>query len=290
MPYAELTDVRSYYELIGEGPPLVLIPGLGASCRVWDAIVPELASRFSVILLDNRGMGRSVARRKPRSLANYSADIAELLDVLQLDRTHVLGLSLGGMIAQRFAVDHAGRVDRLVLVSCAHRFTGYLLWMTSLLGHSLRRFPRKMFIQTMELLTTAPLFLDANVEEIGRQMQQRCREGVQGRAMGNQLRCLLQSEMAPADYRITAPTLVLAGEHDALIPNCYARQMAELIPGSRFVIVPGAGHNPMAEMPQIVMPLITGFLSGESDEPAADAHETVSGARSARWSPEARLP
>jgi len=268
MPYAELTDVRSYYELIGEGPPLVLIPGLGCTCRVWDTIAPELAADFSLILMDNRGIGRSKARRKPRSLADYSADFAELLDKLQLDRAHVLGLSLGGIMAQRFAVDHPSRVDRLVLVSCTHRFTAYLLRMAALLGHSLRRFPRKVFVQTMELLGTAPLFLDANVEEIDRQVKLRCREGLHARAMGTQLRCLLRSEVEPDQYRITNPTLVVAGEHDALIPNCYARLMAQLIPGSRFVVIPGAGHNPMVEVPDKVLPLITRFLRGQSDEGA----------------------
>jgi len=264
MAYAELTDVRSYYELIGEGEPLLLIPGLGGTCRVWDAIAPELAAQFSLILVDNRGIGRSVARHKPRTLADYGADLVELLDELQLDRAHVLGLSLGGIIAQRFAADHPSRVDRLVLVSCAHRFTAYLRGMASLLGHSLRRFPRRVFVQTMELLGTAPLYLDANEQEIESLVGQRCREDLHARAMAVQLRCLLRSEVDPDEFRISAPTLVVAGEHDALIPNCYARLMAERIPGSRFVLVPGAGHNPMVEVPQAVLPQIAQFLHGSA--------------------------
>src|SRR5947207_13087468 len=116
--WAELSDVRLYYEVIGEGAPLLLIPGLGNTCRVWDPVSPELARHFSLILVDNRGLGRSVARRKPRDLSAYSTDYCELLNALQLDRAHVLGLSFGGVIAQRVAMDHPSRVDRLVLVSC----------------------------------------------------------------------------------------------------------------------------------------------------------------------------
>ena len=67
MAWADLTDVRSYYELLGEGEPLLLIPGLGTTCRLWDGVAPELASRFSLILVDNRNVGRSVGKRKPRS-------------------------------------------------------------------------------------------------------------------------------------------------------------------------------------------------------------------------------
>jgi pimeloyl-ACP methyl ester carboxylesterase len=268
MAWAELSDVRCYYETLGEGEPLLLIPGLGGHCRVFDPIVPHLASQFSLILIDNRGIGRSVQKRKPRTLADYSADIVQLLDHLQLDRAHVLGLSLGGIIAQRFAIDHPSRVDRLVLVSCADRFSQYLLRVTQLLGHSLRRFPRRVFLNMMEVLCTAPLYLDANVDAIDREADDRCKAGVPARAMGTQLRALLRSEVAPADYRIHAPTLVVAGEHDHLIPNCYARIMAAKIPGSRFVLVPGAGHNPMVELPDTVLPLIARFLrTGEPYEP-----------------------
>ena len=67
MAWADLTDCRAYYELIGEGEPLLLIPGLGATCRLWDPIVPELARHFTLIMLDNRGMGLSKAKRKPRT-------------------------------------------------------------------------------------------------------------------------------------------------------------------------------------------------------------------------------
>ena len=260
MAWAELSDVRCYYELHGEGEPLLLIPGLGGDCRAWDAVAPVLANDFSLILIDNRGVGRSVARRKPCPLADYSCDIAELLDTLQLDRVHVLGLSLGGIIAQRFAIDHPSRVDRLVLVSCTDRFSPYLLRITALLGHSLRRFPRRKFVQMMELLCTAPLYLDANVEQIEREVEDRVRNGPPARALGTQLRALLRSEVEPADYQIPVPTLVVAGEHDALIPNCYARLMAEKIPGSRYVLLPGAGHNPMSEVPDVVLPMIARFL------------------------------
>ena len=290
MAWAELSDVRCYYEVVGEGDPLLFIPGLGGNCRVWDPIVPLLADQFSLILPDNRGLGRSVPRRKPHTLADYSADLAELLDRLQLDRAHVLGLSLGGIIAQRFAIDHPSRTDRLVLVSCADHFTAYLYRVTALLGHSLRRFPRHVFVQTMEMLTTAPFYLDENAEEIDRLACQRVRDGVPARAMGAQLRALLRSEIDPAHYKITNPTLVVAGEHDHLIPNCYARRMADRIPGSKYVLVPGAGHNPMVEMPDVVMPLIARFLKrrGPAETPTLELR-TAGAEKLAHSAPGGRL-
>src|ERR1051325_3512606 len=188
MAWAELTDCRAYYEVIGEGEPLLLIPGLGATCRLWDPIVPELARHFTLIMLDNRGMGLSKAKRKPRSLADYSSDYAELLDYLNVDQSHVLGLSLGGIAAQRLAIDHPQRIKRLILMSCADRFSAYLLRITQLLGHSLRRFPRMLFLQTMELLATAPLYLDEHVAEIDLEIEAKCRNAVPKTAMAAQLR------------------------------------------------------------------------------------------------------
>jgi|SRR5215208_2353893 len=271
MAWAELTDCRAYYEVIGEGEPLLLIPGLGATCRLWDPIVPELARHFTLIMLDNRGMGLSKPKRKPRSLADYSTDYAELLDYLNVDQTHMLGLSLGGIAAQRFAVDHPQRIKRLILMSCTDRFSPYLLQITQLLGHSLRWFPRMLFLQTMELLATAPLYLDEHADEIDRMLKEKCVDPVPKSAMATQLRCLLRSELEPHDYRITAPTLVVAGQYDALIPSCYAKIMADKIPGSQFVLLKGAGHNPLTEMPDVSLPVVVKFLrDGEVEVPEMD--------------------
>src|SRR5438132_543011 len=268
MAWADLTDCRAYYELIGEGEPLLLIPGLGATCRLWDPIVPELAQHFTLIMRDTRGMGLSKAKKKPRTLADYSADYAELLDFLNVDQSHVLGLSLGGIAAQRLAIDHPQKIKRLILMSCADRFAPYLLRITALLGHSLRRFPRMLFLQTMELLATAPLYLDEHADEIDRVMKEKCNDPVPKSATATQLRCLLRSEVAPADYRITSPTLVVAGEYDALIPSCYAKIMSNKIPGSHFVLLKGAGHNPLSEMPDIALPLVIKYLrDGEIEVP-----------------------
>src|SRR2546423_1153779 len=77
MAWAELSDVRCYYELVGEGEPVLLIPGLGTTCRLWDPVAPELATSFSLILADNRNVGRSAGRRRPRSLSDLAADLVE---------------------------------------------------------------------------------------------------------------------------------------------------------------------------------------------------------------------
>jgi pimeloyl-ACP methyl ester carboxylesterase len=279
MAFADLTDVRCYYEIRGEGDPLLLIPGLGCTSASWDPILPELARHFSVILFDNRGMGRSVARRQVRNLKHAAADIVELLDELQLDSAHVLGLSLGGIIAQRLTMDHPSRVDRLVLISCTDTFSPYLRQVALLLAHSLRKFPSETFVRTVELLTTAPLFFDTHTEQVEEQVRRKSQCGFSRKALAHQLRALACSDRDKHDPIITTPTLVLAGEHDALIPNCYARQMADRIPGSEFHLIEGAGHNPFDECPERAIPRVLEFLSrGRGTDFAyqsSDEHELI---------------
>lgn len=261
MAWAELTDTRCYYEVLGQGDPLLLVPGLGVTCRTWDPVLPVLARHFTLILTDNRGLGMSQAKRQPSSLADYSSDLVELLDHLQIDRTHVLGLSLGGIISQRFAVDHPSRVDRLVLISCAARFTPFLRQTAHLLRHALRRFPWEVFLRSIELLGTAPEYLDNNEELIEERLRAKCHVKLDRRAVVAQLRCLACSEIDATDYRIAAPTLVLAGQDDRLIPSCYARKMAAAIPNSEFIELAQCGHNPFQEVPEIVVAKIIEFLS-----------------------------
>jgi 3-oxoadipate enol-lactonase len=285
MAYAELTDVRCYFELLGEGEPLLMIPGLATTCRLWDAVAPELAQHFTCILVDNRGVGRSIAKRPPTSLTDYVCDLIELLDHLQLPRAHVLGVSLGGVIAQHLAIDHPSRVDRLVLVSTASFFTPYLRRMASLLAQGLRHFKQENFLRMMELLATAPEFHDAHEQLVEQRVASKCEANVSRRAIGTQLRCLACSEKQPEDFRIEAPTLVVAGEYDPIIPNCYSRKMAAAIPGSRFELIDGAGHNPLVDDALRVAPMIEAFLRGDRANGSANpgSEDLVSSHRATAW-------
>ena len=260
MAVADLSDVRCFYELLGNGEPLILIPGLGVTSRIWDAVAPELAEHFSVILFDNRGVGQSQAKRHPSRISDFSADIVELLDYLQVERAHVLGLSLGGVIALRLAADHPGRIDHLVLASCTDRFTPYLRQVSMLLGRTLGGLRSDAFARTVEVLGSSPTYLDADPDMIEERVRQKRAQKVPARAIGRQLRCLAASEIDLEREPITAPTLVIAGEQDLLIPSCYARSLSNRIARSRFRLVPCAGHNPLVECPDAVLPEIIDFL------------------------------
>ena len=260
MPLADLTDVQMYYELHGDGEPLVLIPGLGSTCLIWAPILSDLAQNFTGICLDNRGIGQSIAKRRARRVCDYGADVIELMDYLQLPQAHVLGLSLGGMVAQRVALDHLARVKRLILISCAHQFGPYLREMARLIEHTLRWFPTPLFARTMEILGAGPPFFDSNPHRIDQRLARMREARVPARAVVKQLRALRASNFRPDQYHIGAPTMVISGEHDSLIPHCYAREMAKRIPDSQFLLISDAGHNPFHECPDKVLPRVISFL------------------------------
>jgi len=271
MAWADLTDVQCYYELLGEGDPLLLIPGLGTTCRLWDGIAPELAQHFSLILPDNRDVGKSIGKtRTPRMLSDFSADLIELLDRLQIERAHVLGISLGGVIAQRLAIDHPGRVNRLVLVSCSNHFWPYLTEMTKLLGKMVGGISLTAYQRTMELLGTAPEYFDAHQDRINQKIAAAKKSRISRRAVLRQLRCLAASEPRPDEYRIESPTLVLSGEYDVIVPHCYASRMARDIPGSVFELVSNCGHNPLDEAPDRVLPRVIKFLESKPNQRLGD--------------------
>ena len=108
-----------YFEVHGEGPPLVLVMGIGYDATLWTlAQVPALSQRFQVVIFDNRDVGRSSKAAAPYTIADMADDVAALMDALDIKRAHLLGLSMGGMIAQEFALRHADRLHRLVLSGC----------------------------------------------------------------------------------------------------------------------------------------------------------------------------
>jgi pimeloyl-ACP methyl ester carboxylesterase len=119
-----------------------------------------------------------------------------------------------------------------------------------------------MYLRTIELLGTSPQYFDAHAEEIEQRIASECAGKISRGAVARQLRCLGCRDVAEGqEYRITAPTLVVAGEQDMLIPACYAREMARHIPGSEFLLVRQCGHNPFTEKPEQVVPRVVDFLT-----------------------------
>jgi 3-oxoadipate enol-lactonase len=258
-----------YYELHGEGPPLVLVMGIGYDSSLWTlAQVPVLSTQFQVILVDNRDAGRSSKAHQPYTIADMADDLAGLLDALGIQRSHLLGLSMGGMIAQEFALKHSDRLDRLVLTGTgaaparsavdpiqiwswvkANDATGEVFG-----GQQFVSLFSTAFLRNHEAVRDTAALLASNPYPMSPE------------AYGRQADAYRQFDALDRLAAITAPTLVVVGEQDLLTPPWIAREVAEAIPGARFEVIRGDGSSHLVpiECPNEFNRLVLNFLVAES--------------------------
>jgi len=255
-----------YYEVHGEGPALVLVMGIGYDSSLWTlAQVPALSTQFRVVLVDNRDAGRSSKASHPYSIADMADDLAGLLDALGIARTHLLGLSMGGMIALEFALRHEDRLDRLVLAGTgaaparsavdpiqiwswvkANDATGKVFG-----GQQLASLFSTAFLRNHEAVKDTTALLASNPYPMS------------PGAYGRQANAYLQFDALGRLGAITAPTLVVVGEQDLLTPPWIAHEVADAIPGARFEVIRGNGssHVVPIERPDDFNRLVSDFLA-----------------------------
>lgn len=257
MPLIYLPDIRLNAELSGppHGPALVLLHALGTSLRLFDALVPLLPPGLRLLRIDLRGHGQSDVPAPPYAMGTLIRDVERLMDHFALKESVVLGVSLGGLIAQGLALKRLDLVRGLVLSNTAAKIGSASLWRARIeevrarglpayapgacrriLGPKWEAHPALPQVREM-LLATAPL-------------------GWQGCA----------AAIAGTDFYTTTaglrlPTLVIAGVNDGTTPPDLVRETAELIPGATFHLMRGAGHLPMLEKPADYAALLTTFLS-----------------------------
>ena len=262
MPKARINGIDIYYEVHGEGEPLLLIQGLGHSSKFWFFQIPEFSKRFQAIVYDNRGIGDSDKPDEPYSIAGEAEDAVGLLSHLKIDRAHVLGVSRGGYIAQELAISHPERVEKLILIGTHYGSPEYLeatkeLW-TELLdvaGLSLEEVYRK----GVKYLTT-PSFFAREAKMVERLVGIRMANPQPAYAFQHQFTGAAAFDARERVKKIVAPTLVIAGEEDRVVPNWLSERLAQQIPNARFEVLEGVAHLSFIEQPVIVNQAVIEFL------------------------------
>ncbi|MBH24755.1 MAG: hypothetical protein CMH57_09950 [Myxococcales bacterium] len=253
-------DVALYYEVRGEGQPLLLLNGLSQSTANWISQSRQLAKRFQVIVFDSRGQGKTPVGAAPLSAAVLLKDIVALLEHLGLERVNVCGFSYGARIALMFAAHHPSRVARLILTSAGLK----------------PRFARRMIFRSWrEVLRTGgleamawcalPYILGADfIEQYERMIPSMIKASKQRNSVEG-LTALMDimpdfPDAAHDAARVQAPSLVLASPHDPLVDADSARALAEAIARGRFQLVEGCGHTIPIEQPEVWRAAVTDFL------------------------------
>jgi pimeloyl-ACP methyl ester carboxylesterase len=233
-----------YYELHGEGEPLLLIRGLGSTCDGFKAQVEGLSPHFRVISFDNRCVGRTDQPQTPFTIADMADDSAALLDALGIGSAHVFGVSLGGMVAQELTLRHPARVRRLVL-ACTHAGPRTAArspeWAVRLFNES-RDMPRADALKHSVRLLFAPQTVDQRPELIEETLAVMAKNNQPKTSYLLQLGAVMMHDTFDRLPQITHPTLVLTGTEDTLVDPDNSRMIAGRIPGARLIEFEQAGH------------------------------------------------
>ncbi|MEV4318560.1 alpha/beta hydrolase [Actinocrispum sp. NPDC049592] len=254
--------MRLEFETFGDSrdPALVLIMGLGAQLIDWQVEFCEglVAEGFHVVRFDNRDVGLSDGSEAPYVLADMAADTVGLLDRLGIERAHVVGVSMGGMIAQQLVIDHPGRVLSLcsIMSTTGDRSVGRgtpeaLAALTRPAATS-----REQFIEGAVRaagITGSPGF-ETPVAELEERAARKYDRAYRPEGTQRQLQAVLASPDRTEGLRnVTVPALVIHGEDDPLVGVSGGRATAEAIPGAELMVIPGMGHDlPRALWPHVI--------------------------------------
>lgn len=244
----------------GPGDAVVLAHAIGLDHRMWDALSASLAPRYRVVAIDARGHGRSPVPARPYALRDLADDAAALLDRLGIERAHWVGLSMGGMVGQAFALAYPQRLRRLVLANTTGSYgpEGAANWQARirLVEHGGLAAIR----DAVEQRYFSEAFRREHADEVAATMARFMETPAQG-----YLGCC--EAIATLDFSkdlasIAAPTLVIAGGADVGTPVAMSEALAAGIPGARLAVLEGAAHLSSAEQPAEFAALVRGFLAG----------------------------
>lgn len=272
MPLARLpSGVSLAYDSTGSGEPVLFIAGLGRDRRMWDAQAP-LAERFRVVTFDNRGVGGSSRPAAPYSAAQMAADAAGLLDALGIPRAHVVGASLGGLIAQELALSEPGRAASLSLF-CTHPGVPLAVPMgrdvLAAIVPDPASDPYERLLGAMRL-AFGSAYWATNAADLAEAARRRVASLPSPESWWAQ--AAAGASFSWAGRRLDLPALVMTGDEDRIVPPVNSGLLSELIPGARTHIVPGGGHYFFAEQPELVNRLLGEFLESASIERKEEAY------------------
>jgi len=247
MPTVKANDINIYYEIHGDGEPLLMIQGYGQYSGHWTTLIPPFSKEYRVIIFDNRGTGRSDKPEIPYTMKMMAADAKGLLDALGIDRAHVFGISMGGMIAQEFALNYPERVISLILgcTECGGPKTVIPSKeaLEFLFSPEIAKLPvAERARQTAPWLWSKE-FIDKHPEAVDMYVAITLKYPTPPHGFSGHAQAIAGHDTYERLPQIKAPTLVIAGDADRLIPPDNSKIIASRIPGAELVIIPNAGHG-----------------------------------------------
>jgi len=264
MPKHQVGNVNLHYGINGAGEPLLMIMGLGASSAAWDPeLVKDLARDFRVITFDNRGTGQSDKPDAPYSIEMFADDANGLLDQLAISRAHIFGVSMGGMIAQEFALRHPEKVASLTLGCTTAGGTNAIPpppESLKILTAPREGIAPEEVVRRAWPLSYTPNYIAQNRAALEAAIPRLLEHPTPPFAFKRQLEGTYTLKTFDRLPKIKAPTLVITGAADVLIPAKNSEIIASQIPGAKLHIIPGVGHAFMSEGREQLVEVLVPFV------------------------------
>ncbi len=268
MPTMKVKDIDMYYEIHGDGFPLVMIIGLGSNLVWWDERLLEAVSgKYKTIIFDNRGSGRTDKPEMNYSIKLFAEDTIELMDQLGIECAHVLGISMGGMIAQELVLNYPERVEKLVLcaTNCGlslklRALASIARGMAKLLYRRRMETPEKALEFVFSGIFT-PEFIKENPEYIQKRREKLLPHVSTFEDYFRQIKAILKFNTSKRLKNIEKETLILHGKKDSLVAYKQGLKLAENIPYARLYSYEESGHAIFTHEPSRVITDIMDFLA-----------------------------
>jgi aminoacrylate hydrolase len=243
MPHFRLSDgAELYYEMHGSGPPLFLVPGLGGDGRFWGDHVGALAKDFTVVVHDHRGTARSTLSRIDYSVAQMTDDALQLIDGLGFAKVHWCGHSTGGAMGQVLAIEHAQRIDRLVLSATWAKTDGFFRRLFEVRALTLKELGPAAYLKASALALNMPSWVRDHDAELST-AEAKARETIPvPEIVLSRIAAIVAHDRRGALQRLRAPTLAICARDDMVTPLYFTEELVRLIPHARAYVLPDGGH------------------------------------------------
>lgn len=261
MPFVQSNGIRIHYDEVGQGPPLLLIMGLGADATLWKQHVEEYQKYFRCLLMDNRGAGQTDAPEGPYTTKMMADDCAGLLDALKIDPAHICGISMGAAVSQWLSIVHPRKVRSQILVSAWPYCDEYT---RTIFEHFMEIRPSVSpaeFTKLLQLWIFAPTFFENGVNEL-RTSREDSTEGfyMANHAYSAQCLACIEHDTRSSLKKIKIPTLITVGNADIFTPLHLSEYLKSHIADSEMLVFPGCGHAHHWEQVNVFNSRTTKFL------------------------------
>jgi aminoacrylate hydrolase len=242
VPTTSIGDADLYYEEAGQGPPLMLVPGLGGQGAFWISQVPVFSRHFRTVIHDHRGTGRSTHSRITYSVEQMADDTLRLMDALKIDAAHLVGHSTGGAIGQVLALDHPDRLRSLVLSATWPGPDPYFRRLFESRRQTLVESGIEAYLRASSLVQTTPWWVSQNDAFLTDLHRVQAAAAAPVEVLVSRIDAILSFDRRLRLLEIRVPTLVIVAQDDMITPRFYSDELASRIPGAKLIVLETGGH------------------------------------------------